>query len=406
MEDVYNISLLGALKQGIDPSAAKKTLSDIFKVSPEIFRNYPDGKKRIVKQGLSLDEAKKFHAVLNRAGALSEIDVVLDRRILAESSLFNKVDDSNADQHTAIEALSSANTLAAGLDAVYGKRLTNKDPVSNFLQSPGFKFDIGRFIPAIYSGPGCVPATDPGGAKIGEIESTQPALGRALTLSAAVISAFVIQIQVLVFLSANFSSSAFVTPVMIFIFLMSLVFLPKIFRLKKVLRVMVSVDGKQKQICRVREIKWGWPFTREIIVEDDSNRQIAHVKKNQFFLTYACTTKSGETVYSADPDMNIEESMAYLGESVREELFTVAALIVQGFGKVKSIANFLKTRDRLSNGKAITIFDDRGSVAAELNINRSSLKKPRQFTLLVRDGAASDVDRRILLAFGLLLAGL
>ncbi len=111
-------------------------------------------------------------------------------------------------------------------------------------------------------------------------------------------------------------------------------------------------------------------------------------------------------IYRADPDMDIEESVVYFGESVREELFSVAALIVQALGKIKSIANFLKTKSRDSNKKVIDIFDERGSVAARLKINKSCLKKPRMFTLLVKGGTSSDADRRILLAFGLLLAGL
>lgn len=406
MEDVYTVSLLGALKPGIDPNAAKKALSDIFKVSPELFKTYPDGKKRIVKQGLSLIEAKKYQTVLNRVGAFSEIDVVLDRRILAESSVFCTVADSNAGHHPATEALSSATAVAAEPGAIYDKRLSNKDPAANFMQSAGFKFEISRFIPAIYSGPGCVPATDPAGTKIGAIQSHHPVLGQALTLSAAVISAFVILLLGLFFLSAEFPSFPLATPVMIFIFLVSLVFLPRIFRFKKVLRVMVSVDGKQTQICRIRERKWGWPFTREFIVEDDCNRQIARVMKNQFFLTCACTTKSGETVYSADPGVNVEDSMVYFGESIREELFIVAAWIVQAFGKVRSIVNFFKTWHRQSTGKEITIFDNSGSVAAELTIGRLSFKEPKLFSLRVGDGAPSEADRRILLAFGLLLAGL
>jgi len=406
LEDVYKINLLGSLKHGIDPSAAKKALSDLFKVSPEIVKTYLDGKKRIVKQGLSLGEAKKYQAILNRAGAISEIDVVLDRRILVDSSVFDNLRESNANPHPAIEALSSANTAAAEPDAVYQKRPTHNDPVSNFLQSAGFEFDMGRFSPAIFSGPVCVTATDPGGARIGAIESTQPILGRALTLLATVISAFALQILGLVFLTAKFSTAAFVTPLMILIFLMSLVFLPKIFRVKKVIQVIVSAQGKQKQICRFREKKWGWPFTREIIVEDDSNKPIARVKKNQLFLTYACTAQSGETVYSADPDMNIEDSIVYLGDSAREELFTVAALVINGFEKFKSVAKFLNTWGRISKEKATTIFDDQGSVAAELSIYRSSLKKHRHFALRIRDGASSNADRRILLAFGLLLAGL
>jgi len=406
LEDVYKISLLGSLKQGMDPSAAKKALSDLFKVSPGIFKNYPDGKRRIVKQGLSLGEAKKYQAVLNRAGAISEIDVVLDQRILADSSVFNDVCESNAKPHPAIKGLAAAKTAATEPDAVYGRRPASNDPVSNFLQSSGFEFDLGRFIPAIYSGPVCVPATDPAGAAIGAIESTQPALGRALTLLATVASAFAILILGLVFLSAKFSSAAYVTPVMIFIFLMSLLFLPKVYRLKKVLRVIVSVKGEKKQMCRFRERKWGWPFIREIIVEDDSDKPIARVKKNQFFLTYSCTAQSGEMIYSADPDMNIEESMVYLGESAREELFMVATLIVQAFEKAKAITKFLNTWGRIRNEKAIAIFDDQGSLAAELNIYRSSLRKPRRFALRVRDCVPSDADRRILLAFGLLLAGL
>ena len=104
--------------------------------------------------------------------------------------------------------------------------------------------------------------------------------------------------------------------------------------------------------------------------------------------------------------MNVEESMVILGESVREELFMVAALIVQGFGKVKSLVKFFKTWNRMHTGKAITIFDDSGSVAAELNISRRRLKEPKWFALRVKDGASSAADRRILLAFGLLLAGL
>ncbi len=314
MEDVYKLSSLGALKHGIDSNTAIKTLSDIFKVSPEIFERYLDGKKRVIKQGLSLGEAKQYQAIFNRVGALSEIDVVFDRRILEESSIFIEDGCLNAKQQPNIEALPSENTFAPEPKAVDRERRRNHDQVSYFLQSPGFKFDVYRFVPPIFSGPCSVPTTDPGGAKIGIIESTKPALGSALTLLATIISAFVIHRLGLNFLLATFSTALFVTPVVIFVFLMSLIFLPRAFRMRKVLCVKVSDSGKQKHICEFRERKWGWPFTREFIVVDESKRHIARVKKNQFFLTYACTTEAGEVIYRADPDMDIEESVAYLGE--------------------------------------------------------------------------------------------
>jgi len=160
LEDIYKLSLLGALKQGIDSSTAIKTLSDRFKVSPETFERYLDGKKRVIKQGLSLGEAKQYQAIFNRVGALSEIDVVFDRRILKESSIFIKDGYSKAKQHPDIEALSSENTFAAEPKAVVRGRQKNQDRVSHFLQSPGFKFDVYRFVPPIFSGPGSVPTTD------------------------------------------------------------------------------------------------------------------------------------------------------------------------------------------------------------------------------------------------------
>ena len=88
MEDVYKIVFLGALKEGIDPRTASSDLSKLFHVSADIFEKYLDGKKRVLKQGLSLDEAKKYQAVFKKVGALSEIDVVFDRRILETSSIF------------------------------------------------------------------------------------------------------------------------------------------------------------------------------------------------------------------------------------------------------------------------------------------------------------------------------
>ena len=66
------------------------SLSDRFRVSPEIFERYLDGKKRVIKQGLSLGEAKQYQAIFNRVGALSEIDVVFDRRVLEVSTIFIK----------------------------------------------------------------------------------------------------------------------------------------------------------------------------------------------------------------------------------------------------------------------------------------------------------------------------
>ena len=142
------------------------------------------------------------------------------------------------------------------------------------------------------------------------------------------------------------------------------------------------------------------------IVMDETDKHIARVKKNQFFLTYACTTSAGEVIYKANPEMDIEESVAYLSESVREELFSVAAFIFQGLEKIKSLANFLRRKNRVGGKKIIDIFDERGSVAATLQISNSRIKKPRMFRLHVKGGASSDADRRILLAFGVLLAGL
>jgi len=166
LEDFYKLSFLGALKQGIDSYTALKTLSDIFKVSPEILERYLDGKKRVIKQGLSLGEAKQYQAIFNRVGAFSEIDLVFDRRILEESSIFIEDRYLNAKQQPDIKALSSENTFAAEPKAVDRERQRKHAQVSYFLQSPGFKFDVYRFVPPIFSGPGSVPITDPGGLKL------------------------------------------------------------------------------------------------------------------------------------------------------------------------------------------------------------------------------------------------
>jgi hypothetical protein len=406
VEDAYKIIFLGALKQGIDSKAASENLSNFFKVSADIFERYLDGKKRVFKQGLSLDEAKKYQAIFNRVGALSEIDVVFDRRILETSSVFVEDRYSNAKQPPHIESLSAGSTFADESKAVHRQLEKNQDPVSVFQHSPGFEFDAYSFIPPVYSSRGSVPVAEPGGAVIGIIESTKPVQGYALTLLAAVISAFVLQRLVLNYLLATFISAAFVTPVAIFVFLMALMYLPGLLSLRKELSVKVSNSGKQEHICQYRERKWGWPLTKVFIVVDESKKHIARVKKNQFFLTYACTTLAGQVIYRANPDMDIEESVAYLGESVREELFSVAAFIFQGLEKIKSLTKFLRRKNRGSDKKVIDIFDERGSVAATLQISNSRLKKPRMFKLHVKGGVSSDADRRILLAFGLILAGL
>jgi hypothetical protein len=173
VEDAYKIIFLGALKQGIDSKAASENLSNLFKVSPDIFERYLDGKKRVFKQGLSLDEAKKYQAIFNRAGALSEIDVVFDRRILETSSVFVEDRYSNAKQQPHIESLSAGSTFADESKAVHRQLEKNQDPVSAFQRSPGFEFDAYSFIPPVYSSRGSVPVAEPGGAVIGIIESTK-----------------------------------------------------------------------------------------------------------------------------------------------------------------------------------------------------------------------------------------
>jgi hypothetical protein len=406
MEDVYKIVFLGVLKQDIDSKTACEKLSNLFKVSPDIFERYLDGKRRVLKQDLSLDAAKKYQAVFNRLGAISEIDVVFNRRILETSSIFIEDWHSNAKQQPDMEALSTGGALADASIVDQRETKQNQDPVFVFQHASGLEFDAYSFMPPIYSSPGAVPVAEPGGAAIGTLESTRSVLGFALTLLAAVISAFVIQRLVLNFLLAKFGAAVFVTPVAISVFLMALVYLPKLLSLGKKLSVKATSSGEPKLVCRYRERKWGWPLTRTFIVLDKSKNPIACVKKNQFFLTYACTTLAGEVIYRANPDMDIEESVAYLGESVREELFSVAAFIFQGFEKVKSIANFLKRKNRGGDKKVIDIFNKQGAVVAFLEISKSRLKKPKILTLQVKGGASSGEDRRILLAFGLLLAGL
>ena len=60
MEDLYRISLLGTLKEGVDPKEASGDLSRYFKIPPGKLETCFDGKKRAVKHGISLDQARKY----------------------------------------------------------------------------------------------------------------------------------------------------------------------------------------------------------------------------------------------------------------------------------------------------------------------------------------------------------
>jgi len=292
-EDRYQIRLLGKIKKGADLKQTIDFLAERFKLPRKSFEQCFDGRPRTVKQGISLEKARKHLALFEKAGAQAEIDISPDKRILAKATIMT-----GQAEHGEAEEENTATT---------GRTLT---------------FERYFLNPLIFSCPYSVPISDGAGAESGSIESDYPAFGWFLILFLSVFLAHEIHgFMLRTLVSLGISNIPMIIGC-IALFLSLLLGLPKILNPGKCVSVFSTKAGERFLLCRFRELRTGTCLTRTFAVEDSHGQPAARIKRNIPLSIYSCKDILGGIIFSVDieAEKSIDDSALILGGTLREKL--------------------------------------------------------------------------------------
>ncbi len=221
LEERYQLKLTGQLKDGADHGKAVEILSEQFRTPPNRIEQLLDGRQRIVKNGISLENAENYATVFKNVGVLTKIDIVFDSRILEDSTIpLEGVAVPLEEAHTEIETNDESRENG-----------DNRNPVLTW------KFETYFFNVLVISLPYSVSIQDDSGQASGTITSEKIAMGWFLSLFLSVFLVTTLLDSILKY-QLRYALSGFLwTTGIIVLFLFMLLFFPKYIRPKKVVKI-------------------------------------------------------------------------------------------------------------------------------------------------------------------------
>ena len=390
-EERFNVVLLGQLSEGTDSAKVIENLSRHLKIPPSQHGCFSDGKRRILKRNLPLEQARKMHQTLASFGVLSEIELVFDGSIFQNSTV--RV----ADRVPCVDPSPDPEP-----DTSFPKDRPKPESGQSAPRAIEYQFDGYCFAPAVYYPKSRVPIVNAKGHQVGEITVKRHIFGWATGLLITVFIAFLVERLVLDLSIATLGTGKAATVLAIFSLFAVLLFLPKYLIPRKIFAIALRADHGTANEFQCIEQKTGTNLTRSFNVQCGKENAAASMKKSSVFSTYSCK-KYGKPVFLVGEDMDVEDAMTSVGDTVREE--------VTVFGDILS---FILDRLESSPAEPGKI---RYTVQEILNAERSKVanlkcekqrwfRGTRQCILQINPEAAEDNDQGLIFAFSMLLAGM
>lgn len=397
--DLYQVKLSGKVKSGVDKARVIQEISKIFNVPPEKTTSWFDGKKRTIKRGLIFEKAKQYLHMLDKIGAVAEINLLFLKNVLESSTYIIKnpiVRNAEKESDSRKSTFTKTNT-----DNVIDHSETKRTlAIANII-----KFDRYSFSPVIFSSDKSINAYNNANDIIGTFKTAKPVIGWALLLFCSILVAFIAQYLLKGMLVNTFGGGLVTTLTVLTAFLMILLFLPKYLLPKKEICIMNFDKNDENFLCKISEVKKGTALCRYISVRDKDDIVLANIKYQLLFSEQTCSFNDEVIFSSKNEEDNAQDAMVDLCETVYEELSTLGSVInvirskFQGAGSVKT-----ESKDHMMNKRIIR--DKNDNIAACFYYGMSSIfKRNTLCSVEIINKSLTIKERSLLIAFSLVMAG-
>lgn len=398
--DLYRVTLSGKIKNGIDKACTVNTVSKTFNVPPEKIATWFDGKKRTIKSGLLFEKAKQYFQVLDKAGAVAEINLLFLKSVLESSTyvIKNRIVQ-NAEKKTDIRKSTSIITDADLFNRTFKEDIT-------LATADAFQFDRYGFSPLVFSSEKNINVYNNANQVIGTFQTAKPIIGWALTLFCSILTAFITQYLLKGVLIQTVSGGLLTTLVLSIVFLMTLLFLPKYLIPRKEVCIMESDKNRNNLLCKCSEVKKGTALCRYYQVMDENDIAISNIKYHLLFSEQICSLNDKILFSSKNEEEDEQDAMTELCETVYEELSTLGNVIGIIRSKFQMSSNEQSETEKQIRLKRV-VRDENNNIAAYLYYGTSSLfKQDTLCSVEIIKKSLTRKERSILIAFSLVMAGI
>ncbi len=413
IEDRYNVVLGGAFRNSVDKKQTIERLAVSLGLPKSECASYFKGGPKVFKQDLTFDEAKKLHRVLDAEGALCEIGVVLDERVLETSSVFPRNGGAEQEHRSWIRPAddtafpSSADQVAEARE----RSDANEGAIARFHafdQTPRFRFNTQGFAPAAFSLKASEIIVDSSGRKIGTMESKRFVLGWASTVLAAIVLALFFARVLLMVLAAWAGTGVVVISTAVLVLPACILYVPRLLRWGKTIVIKEQPGKEDRRILECREGFSAGALSRRFLVSDSDGKPLADIRYNRILSRFSYAGGSHPLQVVEDEDA-LDDSVAAGGGARKQEGKALAFLTTLLRAVPALIGRVTPGRERIweSRFQRWKIRTTEGKIAATVLCRRSWWAGQGGICILDVDPQVSyGLDRRLLISLALVISGI
>lgn len=384
-DEAYNLLSKGELLPGFEQSAVILQLAKLFKVDESKARQILDKQSRVILKQAGWEQAIKYCRVLRDAGLVVYMHVVLDAEIFRESLVPVTLKNSEIQN----------NGIA---QSVMHSGINNKVDIDTDYALQTLSVDISSLVPSMFAKAHTEALVDNEEKARYSLQSWNPWFNPKFLLLISMFVALVIQ-KYFGLLLVQATGSTLVTPFLILLFFIIILFLPKFMSLNRVFTLRSTDNDNTRLLCT--QLLTISPFSESYHIYNRDNDILAKVKLNKLKNLLECWDNEGSLLYSSNEEHYVDDVTKDVAAEIRDQLFdfsvlTYLKILSQHLRKLKAWYN--KENTEYKRNDAFVIRDNSKNKIAYFSREKISvLEFP--FT------SVNESNNDVLLVFLLICAG-
>lgn len=324
-KETYNLICKGELAPGFEPSTVIPQIAKLFKVDETKAKKILDKTPRVLKKQVSWEQAVKYKQKLKSIGLVIDLNLAFDADIFRESMV------------------TVNQPVIKNQGKVYSPPEVN-DNKKVPLQL--LSVDITHLVPAMLASAHSETLFDGNETPKFQLESYNHWLNPKFLLLVSLFTALIIQ-KYFGLLLVQATTSAMITPLLILLFILITVFLPKVMSIRRVFTLRNINDNSAYAMCT--QISGLNPFVDEYLIYSGGEELLAWVKLNKLKSKIECFDIEGNVLFSSAEEQYVDGLTKEVATEIRDELFDFSMLsYLNMFNKgLKKLKTWIKKEKQL-----------------------------------------------------------
>lgn len=293
----YNLVCKGELEPGFEQSAVVEQAAKLFKIDETKALKILDKKPQTLAKKLTWSKAVKYQQALKNIGLRTFLDTVLDPEIFRESLL--STSHQGATDHPATNK-------------------QEKDVTCAEIELQLLKLETSQLVPNIFARAHTGTLVDKNKEPMFLLESYNNIINQKFLLLLSIPVAFVVQNYFGMLLIGTFSGST-VTPLLILLFFLIILFLPKTMMPRRIFTLRQTKDDSFYLLCAEKSSLNPIIDTYDIYSSD--NDFLAAVTYSRLRNTIECRDKNNAVLFSSSEEKNADKITKDMAAEMGGELF-------------------------------------------------------------------------------------